>query len=195
MDRDPVTDQQGRERIVALCQQIISIAKEERLSRFQLASAILRFVQEEILYEYDDESTRGFIGGPFSEYGRFPVETGYDGVGDCECTSILCTSILAYLGFDSALLHVKLIMPVTGEVSHHAAVGLDVSGLFLSGDEISEEIYSLDYIADPATQGTRYLYGETACEKNGPGFGVIPPEWRDGMEVVRVAIIPAVVAV
>ena len=105
MDRPPVEDV-GRQQISRFCAQILSIARKHQLPTTACANMVLAFVQEAIMYKFDDESTADFPGGPFPEYGRFGVETLHDKVGDCECTSILCASLLSYLGFRVALLWV-----------------------------------------------------------------------------------------
>jgi hypothetical protein len=178
------------ERIAALCRQIGGIAATEGLTRFELASNVLELVQREIEYAYDEESTDSFPGGPHSEYGRFPIETIFDRHGDCECTSILCASLLACLGFRTALLHVSITDPDDGDVSHHVAVGLDPSGIFVGNGDLGTSIDALDTIRDPKG-GEGYLYGETAIDGSTRGFGEIPPDWAPYMTVRRVSPIPA----
>ncbi len=72
--------------------QVVNYLKEyansEFLSTYELTNIILSFVHEQcIKYEYDKNSTG------YDEYFRYPVETIYDQVGDCDCKSILGCSI------------------------------------------------------------------------------------------------------
>jgi hypothetical protein len=188
MDRSPVPSfSPGRREVVALCKQIISIAEAEGLTPFLLADAVLRFVREAIRYADDSESTGEIPEGPFEEYGRFPAETLHDGVGDGDCTAILCASLLAHLGFDAALIHIDVSDPQTGLSERHLAVGLGAEGLFLAGER---DLPKMDYIQDESS-GARYLCGVTASERP-LGFGVIPAQWREQMTVVRIDPIPAV---
>lgn len=71
-----------------------SIANKELLSDIEFAGLILSFTQEQcIRYESDKDSTG------YPEYFRFPLETVYDTVGDCDCKAILACSLFKKLGF------------------------------------------------------------------------------------------------
>jgi len=187
VDRDPAKDE-GRDEIIRLCRQFASISRRHALSRMQFANLILGFVQEVIPYELDEDSTAGFPGGPFSEYGRFALETVHDQVGDCECTGILCLSLLAYLGYKVALVHVKITDPKTGEVEGHAAVGLDIDDDLFSGAPVQE---GFDCISATDGSGSRYLYGESAIDGGTMAFGSIPQDWAGNIEVRKVVPISA----
>jgi len=189
LDREP-SNETGRIDLLRLCRQVLSIGREHALTRYQFANSVLEFVQQAIDYALDEDSTAEFEGGPFGEYGRFALETIHDGVGDCECTAILCSSLLAYLGYDVALIHVSLRDPETGDVSFHAAAGVSVDGLLLSGEAGAE---GLDTVK--AADGRRYLYGETAVDNTIIAFGGIPPEWKNTMEIGEVVQIPSPVTV
>lgn len=173
MDRPPV-DNVGREDVLRLCTQILSIARKHRLPPLAFANMVLTFVQKAIRYRFDKDSTGEFQGGPYEEYGRFAVETIHDQVGDCECTSLFCASLLAYLGFGVALLWVAV--PTGGEDNtvNHVAVGLDATtGL---GADISA--VGLDFVDAKDGSGKRYLYGETALDGLTLPFGCFPSEWK-----------------
>lgn len=174
-DRPP-TENLGREQVERLCAQVLSIARKHRLNRLALANAVLAFVQTEIPYGFDHDTTAGFEGGPFEEYGRMPPESLHDSVGDCECTSILCASLLAYLGFETALL---LVVVKPGK---HMAVGLLPDSVLLPGWNAD----GLDIVGAKDGSGKRYLYGETALDGCNLPFGAIPADWRDNLDVEEV---------
>jgi len=179
-DREPAKDK-GKDEMLSLAKQIVMIASEAGLTHFQLANAVLNLVQKAIRYKYDKDSTKDFDGGPFVDYGRFPLETLYDGVGDCECTAILTGSLLAYIGFEIVLMTLKF-NDETGKVAYHMAVGLAPQKLLLITDE---QLDGVNYMEDSKT-GKRYLYGETALDNGTEAFGYIPKNWIDTMEVLRV---------
>jgi len=182
MDREPADQAEAREIVLSLSRQLALEGSGAGLNRYEMAVAILKFVQTCFTYVHDDVSTGGFPpDGPYSEYGRFPVETINDRHGDCECTAILCASLLAYAGFRSALINVKLINLETGKVTYHAAVGLSPDDLFaVNPDE------NIELIADPQDTSRRFLYGETTAGEYGPGFGVRPNSLEKNMEVEEV---------
>lgn len=182
MDRPPADRREARDIVMSLSRQLLQAAVAAGLTRLQASGMILQFVQVCFAYVRDVESTANFEPyGPYQDYGRFPIETISDRHGDCECTSLLCASLLAYAGYRSALLIVKLVDRETGDLSYHAAVGLAPEGLFVSGAE-----EGLDLVADPSNTSRRYLYGESTTGGRGAGFGVVPAIWRDGMTVVGV---------
>ena len=186
-DRPPAA-KVGQDEILRMCRQIVSICRKHKLTPLQTANAALNFVQLAIKYAFDEDSTKDFSGGPFKEYGRFPVETMHDSVGDCECTGILCASLLAYLGFKSALLFISIKDSTTGEVTYHVATGLDAEGALLAEPGVAD---AFDYIGATDGSGRRYLYGETAIDDSTMAFGSIPPEWKDWLAVRRVEPIEA----
>ena len=110
--------------MIRLCKQIHSIGRRMKYTPLQFGNAVLAFVQAAIQYRFDKDSTTGFPGGPYEEYGRFALETVHDQVGDCECTAILCATLLSYLGFECALIRLVVTDKETGEKTGHMAVGL-----------------------------------------------------------------------
>ena len=182
MDRPPAEILEARGVVMSLTRQLLRAASTIGLSRLQTAGVLLHFVQTCFAYVHDADSTSDFEPfGPYQEYGRFPVETIHDRHGDCECTSMLCASLLAYAGYRSALLIVKLADRETGDVSYHAAVGLAPDGLF-----VNDPSGGLDLVADPLDTSRRYLYGESTSGGRGAGFGAVPAVWREGMTVLKV---------
>ena len=111
---------------------------------------VLAFVQHVIEYRSEE-----------GEYPRFPVETLWEGGGDCEDYSILGAATLLCMGYRVAI----LLLP------RHAALGVagaeGLPGVYIEHD------------------GARYFY----CEMTGGGwrFGELPPDLRDQpIEVVSV---------
>lgn len=189
-DRLPINGK-GQQELMEIARQIASIAKEHRLSRLRLANAVLMFIQKAIRYEYDRDSTGDHPGGPFDEYGRLPMETLHDGVGDCECTAILCAGLLAYLGFDVAHIQVSMKDRTSQNTSYHLAVGLNAEGIFSPSEGLLD---GMGYLEDPNCLKTgnrrKYLYGETAIDGETMAFGFFPKEWVREKLVVIEEIVP-----
>lgn len=185
-DRDPV-QKIGKDEVLRLARQVFAIGKQTMMTKFALANAVLAFVQEQIRYALDADSTTKFAGGPFSEYGRFALETMNDGVGDCDCTAILTATLLSHIGFDTALIFLSFHDPETDEVCHHAAVGLSTAGLFVAADQAFDAFT----FEDRDNDHRRYLYGETAIEGATLAFGSIPAEWKKTLDIYKVVTIPA----
>ena len=177
----PPVGEVGTEELGRLARQISSIAKEHGWTRLETANRVLQFVQEVINYDYDSNSTVDFPGGPFEEYGRFGLETIRDGVGDCECTAILCSALLAYLGFPSCLVF------VTVDGGGHVAAG--VSADFVSGGAAPSVDGMFTVTGD---DGQSYLYGETAVDGAIYGFGVVPEAWQTGLAFRKAPVVAAV---
>lgn len=106
---------------------------------------VLAFAQS-VEYKYDKDSTG------IDEYWRFPIETIYDKVGDCEDSTILAAAVLYRLGYEIALLFPP----------GHAALGVvvpdDLQGHFLEHE------------------GRKYFYCETTDE--GWKIGELPDRYR-----------------
>ncbi len=146
----------------------------------RLANEILHFVQHHFRYVSDETSTQAKLGESYTDYGRFPLETLADGEGDCECTTFLCSALLAHCGLDNFVLYVSITEGKT--VEHHAATGLPS---YLAPISVSAEMHT-DYVRH---EGAVILYGETTGA--GQGFGTIPLTWRSGFQVRKVVPIPA----
>ncbi len=123
--------------------QILRRYTDERdWTAFHEVCATLALAQS-IPYKLDRESAG------IEDYWRYPIETLYDQVGDCEDTSILAACLLLALGHDV----VMLLMP------HHVAVGVAANKGFPSGEHFVEGLY---------------LYCETTSQ--GWHVGQIPPD-------------------
>jgi hypothetical protein len=182
----PPAEGVGRNDLRRLCLQLASIAEARSLTPYASANMVLGFVQDAIRYEFDEVSTKDFEGGPFKEYGRFPLETVHDSVGDCECSAILCASLLAHLGIETALIFVVIEDPVDG-TTHHAAVGLAADVGLLTGEAAAA---GFETIAATDGSGRPYLYGETAVDGMRIAFGDVPSGWKAFMKVEAVVPIP-----
>lgn len=112
-------------------------------SDLKTANFVLSFVQN-IKYVEDEVSVSR------DEYWRFPVETLYDEMGDCEDKAFLYASIMEAMGFDAVILL----------FDGHAAAGIDASGA-----------YGTYYTYD----GHDYFYCETTAV--GWKVGEIPNEY------------------
>jgi len=109
----------------------------------QKINNIASFVQT-IEYKSDSEENTSF------EYPRYPIETLFDGRGDCEDKAILTACMLYHMGYDIALLRLP----------NHMAVGVRLS---------KEEIPIYDYYIDD------YYFLETTTK--GKTCGFIPHEY------------------
>ncbi|WP_455961968.1 transglutaminase-like domain-containing protein [Bacteroides bouchesdurhonensis] len=99
-----------RHHLAIINQHIASLSNEYRLTMLESIQFILDFVQEpNIRYAYDDESTS------FTEYVRYPDETLFDKMGDCDCKAMLAAAL-----FHDAGLRVLYITSDT-----HAAVAVE----------------------------------------------------------------------
>lgn len=121
---------------------------EHNWSTYNQAFNILTFVQSCFPYSFDEDTTS------INDWPRYPIETLYDGTGDCEDVAILCGAVLARLGFSSVLLGYP----------RHLAFGVQAA------DTLKGE-----YIHDPAT-GNKYYYGEATAK--GWRLGEIPTGYR-----------------
>ena len=119
-----------------IVRQLKMIHKGEKFNAFDEAGNVLKFVQSFISYRYDKETTL------YTDYPRFPLETLWDRVGDCEDVAILCGAILARLGHRVALLLYH------GNPAHLAF-----------GVEASKNQQHFQVIKDPKYAHT-YYYGE-----------------------------------
>jgi hypothetical protein len=111
---------------------------------YDQTSLILAFVQENISYAFDKDTT------PKEEWPRHPLETLQEEIGDCEDVAILTAAVMSRLGFQTAL----LLLP------GHCALGIaGVTGL--QGAFVTD-----------STSKRRYYYAEATG--SGWQIGVIP---------------------
>ena len=125
--------------------EIRELTNERGFSRFEEAAAVLGFAQS-IDYQSDIDTTGE------DEYWRYPIETIFEQVGDCEDSSILAAAVLVELGHQ--------VLPLV--TKDHAALGV-VAPVGLPGTYVEYE-------------GHRYYY----CETTAAGFriGQLPSEVR-----------------
>lgn len=131
--------------VIEIASKLSSMAQSRAFSDLETANFVLRFVQS-MKYANDNE-TAGM-----DDYFRFPVETLYDEVGDCEDTSILYASLMEAMGYDAVLLTYPT----------HAAVGVAVSGA--SGTHFNHD--GINYYYAETTSDTR-LIGDMPSKNDG----------------------------
>lgn len=140
----------------------------------EVVNVLLRFTQT-IPYMYDSES----VGQ--EEYWKYPLETLYDGNGDCEDTSILFCAVGKAMGYDTALMLFS--GHATGAISI-ADMGYDTSDVKLKTERVGAgffsrvvSYYTIDnsdistyiYRENIPTTPSYYLYCETTTIDDGKG--------------------------
>jgi hypothetical protein len=135
--------------IIKLSDILTNIIEKENFNEIETANFVLRLVQENIQYTLDND-TKGCV-----EYWRYPVETLVEMRGDCEDTSVLYSSIMESIDFDTVLLFYILENDIG-----HLAVGVNI-----------QQDYSGHYIE---YRSLKYYY----CETTSYGFnlGEIPSD-------------------
>ena len=108
------------------------------------ADFILGFVQINWYYEYDHEQYVTFSDNV--DYWTFPMETIYSGCGDCEDTSVLCTTLFAAAGYAAGVY----------DIPGHA-----MSAVCIEGYEAPESSSAGDRILYTDIGGGKVYYG---CE-------------------------------
>lgn len=144
------------------------------LDKAEVVNVLLRFTQT-IPYMYDSES----VGQ--EEYWKYPLETLYDGNGDCEDTSILFCAVGKAMGYDTALMLFS--GHATGAVSI-TDMGYDTSDVKLKTERVGAgffsrvvSYYTIDnsdistyiYRENIPTTPSYYLYCETTTIDDGKG--------------------------
>ena len=144
------------------------------LDKAEVVNVLLRFTQT-IPYMYDSES----VGQ--EEYWKYPLETLYDGNGDCEDTSILFCAVGKSMGYDTALMLFS--GHATGAISI-ADMGYDTSDVKLKTERVGAgffsrvvSYYTIDnsdistyvYRENIPTTPSYYLYCETTTIDDGKG--------------------------
>ena len=135
----------------ALCKRIadafIENATANGGTKADAAYEAIHFVQKAITYAYDYNEN-----GQRVEYPKYPIETLYEGKGDCEDTTILLAGILSEMGYGVVIL----------EYSDHVAVG----------------VYSSNATGSYYTHnGRNYYYLETTGENW--GIGEVPDQYKN----------------
>ncbi len=125
------------------------------------AEFILSFVQECFTYKYDQT-----LYGQ-SEYYAFPMETIYNGSGDCEDTSILCAALFVAAGYDAGV----FLIP------GHAIAAVALDGYDSSAHSVSSLYKSSVAVFSLAKDGKTYYGCETTLESNDYGVGYISTDY------------------
>lgn len=137
--------------IKSLANAFNNASKEKSFDKLSEINFVISFVQS---FEYVTD----IAGSGSEEYPKYPIETLYDGNGDCEDTSFLLADILKELGYDVALI-----------------VFDDHMGVGISTDLVSSGSY-FDY------NGTKYFYIETTG--TGWKIGEIPDDSKSKTAIV-----------
>ncbi len=131
--------------------QVVSIIRECQIqadySDYEMVMEAINFVQKNIEYRGDME-TKGVV-----EYPKYPIETLFDGCGDCEDTSVLLAAIIKQMNYGVILL----------AYDDHMAVGIK------GGDGLFGTYYEYE--------GSKYFYVETTA--NGWRIGDVPAEYAN----------------
>lgn len=142
----------GDATIIDISSTISAMAQKCMLTKKETIGLALSFVQS-IEYAYDEDTAYQV------EYWRYPVETLYEGAGDCEDMSFLFASIIEAMGYDAVILM----------FDDHVAVGVACTGA-------SGTYYLLD--------GSKYFYCETTAY--GWEMGQAPAEYTSA-HIVQVS--------
>ena len=145
--------------IIKLAEKLNSIIVKEKFNEIEATNFILRFVQENVQYELDNES-KGCV-----EYWRFPLETLVERRGDCEDSSVLFSSIMESLDYNTILLFYILDNDIG-----HLAVGVNISSYY--SDNFIEYKNSKYYYCETTSYG--YNLGEIPSDINIKPEKIIP---------------------
>lgn len=139
-----MNDERNQEIIRQFVEQILAVCKEKELDEHETIRQFIAFVQN-MEYTHDIDSTGE------AEWPKYPIETFYDGGGDCEDLSIVLASALRELGYQVCFIL----------FDDHVGVGVEDDG------EMSGVYYEYD--------GVRYFYIETTAK--GWDIGGVPEEY------------------
>jgi transglutaminase-like putative cysteine protease len=103
--------------VETLADKLKILAEGENFDESATVNFILRFVQENVNYVWDNESKN------CTEYWRYPIETLVEKKGDCEDSSVLFASIMDALEYNTVLLFY-----IVEEDVGHLAVGIHLKG-------------------------------------------------------------------
>lgn len=139
-----MNDERNQEIIRQFVEQILTVCEEKGLDDHETIQQFIAFVQN-MEYTHDIDSTGEL------EWPKYPIETFYDGGGDCEDLSIVLASALRELGYQVCFIL----------FDDHVGVGVEDDG------EMSGVFYEYE--------GVRYFYIETTAK--GWDIGGVPEEY------------------
>ena len=139
--------------IASLARTFENASNEKNFSELEKANLAITFVQS--LVYIDDLSSTGF-----EEYPKFPIETLYEGNGDCEDTSFLLAAILKEMNYNVALI----------VFNDHMGVGV-VCDKQTVGTFFTKEGLKYYYVE---TTGKDFQIGELPEDLNGDTAIVLP---------------------
>lgn len=143
-----INDANNRAIIAQIVDVIRDGTKDLAYSDAAMVRELAKFTQDVIEYQYDSDTTGE------DEYPRYPIETLYEGQGDCEDTVILMAALLREMGYEVGILHVP----------GHVAVALRTADDYSGG-----AYYEIN--------GHRYLFIESTG--SGWNIGEIPEDYQN----------------
>lgn len=143
-----INDANNRAIIAQIVDVIRDGTKDLSYSDAAMVRELAKFTQDVIEYQYDSDTTGE------DEYPRYPIETLYEGQGDCEDTVILMAALLKEMGYEVGILHVP----------GHVAVALRTADDYSGG-----AYYEIN--------GHRYLFIESTG--SGWNIGDIPEDYQN----------------
>ncbi len=173
------TDEHSRQFVTYNDKYIVSLAKkfEDLSNKYGLVTdldkvrLVLSYVQS-IPYAYDSD-TKGT-----SEYWKYPLETVFDGSGDCEDTSILFCAIVKAMDYDTALMTLYATND-PDETIHSGSLNHCVGLISVDGVSVSDPNTVKSYVQG----GVTYWF----CETTSTGHDVGENNWaKIGNETIIV---------
>jgi hypothetical protein len=142
--------------VLNLAAKLVEIREGEGWSSYDEVANFVTFVQS---LEYEPDLSPN---GELIEWPKYPLETLWDGGGDCEDLAILAAALLFRLGYDVALLFLP------GHVALGIAGAEGLPGTFL---EVGDERY---YYYEPTQEG--WEFGELPARYQAANFRILPIE-------------------
>lgn len=108
---------------------------------FYRANVATQLIQSLITYETDSDYTLKKFGKAQREYVKYPIQTLYEGKGDCEDSALVLYSLLTTMGYDCRFV---VAVPSTGGTCH---AGVLIKGNFGLEIDFSDPVPSYETVA------------------------------------------------
>lgn len=150
-----------------LARYLVRQAGTHRFSFYEEMDNALRMVQQTVEYKLDEESTN------YKEYWRWPVETLWDRMGDCDCKSVLLASLYqALFTLEPSREPLEVVLLILPEEAHMAVAVEAPQG----------------WKGAPLTlAGKTFLYCESTADQM--RLGEAPPDW-DLAQCIVIRLVP-----